>query len=85
MFDTPVSSEDIRRLKALQTGALLAVFLLLIFFLFTENLFILTLFFLLLIIGVLIPWIQREIISSHLILQKQIEDLKNNDPECKNP
>lgn len=81
MFDRPVSEDDIRRLKVLQMGALLPVLLFLVFFLLTKNLILLVLFFLLLIVGVFIPWIHREIISSHLILQKEIDNLKKTNPE----
>ena len=73
MFRKPVEEEDIRRLMNVQLGALLPVFICLVFFLMTSNIYLLFLFLFLLIIGVLIPWILREILCSHLVLKEQLE------------
>jgi hypothetical protein len=70
-----VKEEDIRRLKNIQVAALLPVFLCLAFFLMTSNIYLLFLFLFLLIIGVLIPWILREILCSHLVLKQALEGL----------
>jgi hypothetical protein len=55
-------------------GALLPVFLCLVFFLMTANIYLLFLFLFLLVIGVLLPWILREMLCSHIVLQEKIED-----------
>ncbi len=75
MFRKPVKEEDVLRLRNVQLGALLPVLLCLVFFLMTANIYLLFLLFFLLIIGVLLPWILREILNSHLVLQQKIEDL----------
>lgn len=76
MFRKPVKEQDIQRLKIVQIGSLLPVILCFAFFLMTANIYLLFFFFFLLIIGVLLPWILREILNSHLVLQQQIEDLR---------
>ena len=75
MFRRPVKEEDVVRLKNVQVGALLPILLCLVFFLMTANIYLLFLLLFLLIIGVLLPWILREILNSHLVLQQQIQDL----------
>ena len=52
------------------------VLLCFVFFLMTANIYLLFLLLFLLIIGVLLPWILREILNSHLVLQQRIEDLE---------
>ena len=76
MFRKPVQEEDVLRLRNVQIGALLPVLLCLVFFLMTANIYLLFLLLFLLIIGVLLPWILREILNSHLVLQRRIEDLE---------
>jgi hypothetical protein len=76
MFRKPVQEEDALRLRNVQVGALLPVLLCLVFFLMTANIYLLFLLLFLLIIGVLLPWILREILNSHLVLQQRIEDLE---------
>jgi len=76
MFRKPVREEDVLRLRNIQVGALLPVLLCLVFFLMTANIYLLFLLLFLLIIGVLLPWILREILNSHLVLQQRIEDLE---------
>ena len=76
MFRKPVQEEDVLRLRNVQVGALLPVLLCFVFFLMTANIYLLFLLLFLLIIGVLLPWILREILSSHLVLQQRIEDLE---------
>jgi len=76
MFEKPVGEKDFKRLKNIQMGSLLPVFLVLIFFLFTKDILFLLCFFFLLIIGVFMPWAHREILSSHLILLKKIDHLQ---------
>jgi hypothetical protein len=76
MFRKPVQEEDVLRLRNLQVGALLPVLLCFVFFLMTANVYLLFLLLFLLIIGVLLPWILREILNSHLVLQHRIEDLE---------
>lgn len=75
MFRKPVQEEDVLRLRNVQVGALLPVLLCFVFFLMTANIYLLFLLLFLLIIGVLLPWILREILTSHLVLQQRIEDL----------
>lgn len=75
MFRKPVQEEDVLRLRNVQVGALLPVLLCFVFFLMTANIYLLFLLLFLLIIGVLLPWILREILNSHLVLQQRIEDL----------
>ena len=76
MFRKPVQEEDVLRLRNVQVGALLPVLLCVVFFLMTANIYLLFLLLFLLIIGVLLPWILREILNSHLVLQQRIEDLE---------
>ncbi len=76
MFRKPVQEEDVLRLRNVQVGALLPVLLCFVFFLMTANIYLLFLLLFLLIIGVLLPWILREILNSHLVLQQRIEDLE---------
>jgi len=76
MFRKPVQEENILRLRNVQVGALLPVLLCFVFFLMTANIYLLFLLLFLLIIGVLLPWILREILNSHLVLQHRIEDLE---------
>ena len=76
MFRKPVQEEDILRLRNVQVGALLPVLLCLVFFLMTANIYLLFLLLFLLIIGVLLPWILKEILNSHLVLQQRIEALE---------
>jgi len=76
MFRKPVKEEDFLRLRNVQVGALLPVLLCFVFFLLTANIYLLFFFFFLLIIGVLLPWILREILNSHLALQQRIEALE---------
>ncbi len=76
MFRKPVQEEDVLRLRNVQVGALLPVLLCFVFFLMTANIYLLFLLLFLLIIGVLLPWILREILNSHLVLQKRIEELE---------
>jgi len=76
MFRKPVQEEDVLRLRNVQVGALLPVLLCFVFFLMTANIYLLFLLIFLLIIGVLLPWILREILHSHLVLQQRIEDLE---------
>jgi len=76
MFRKPVQEENILRLRNVQVGALLPVLLCFVFFLMTANIYLLFLLLFLLIIGVLLPWILREILNSHLVLQQRIEDLE---------
>ena len=85
MFRKSVREEDIRRLKNVQVGALLPVFLCLVFFLMTSNIYLLFLFLFLLIIGVLIPWILREILCSHLVLKQQLEALTRQSASAQSP
>ncbi len=75
MFRKPVTEEDFLRLRNVQVGALLPLLLCFVFFLMTANIYLLFLLLFLLIIGVLLPWILREILNSHLVLQQQIQDL----------
>jgi hypothetical protein len=75
MFRKPVREEDLLRLKNVQVGALLPVLLCFVFFLMTANIYLLFLLLFLLIIGVLLPWILREILHSHLVLQERLEVL----------
>jgi hypothetical protein len=75
MFRKPVRQEDALRLRNIQIGALLPVLLCFTFFLMTANIYLLFLFLFLLIIGVLLPWILREMLNSHLVLQRQIEKM----------
>jgi hypothetical protein len=75
MFRKPVEEDDIRRLRNIQLGGFLPVLLCLVFFLMTANIYLLFLFLFLLIIGVLLPWILREILSSHLVLKQQLQAL----------
>ena len=77
MFRKPVQEEDSLRLRNIQVAALLPVLLCFVFFLMTANIYLLFLLLFLLIIGVLLPWILREILSSHLVLQQRIEDLED--------
>lgn len=76
MFRKPVQEDDLLRLRNVQVGALLPVLLCFVFFLMTANIYLLFLLLFLLIIGVLLPWILREILNSHLVLQQRIEDLE---------
>ena len=76
MFRKPVKEEDVLRLRNVQIGALLPLLLCFVFFLMTANIYLLFLLLFLLIIGVLLPWILREILTSHLVLQQRIEDLE---------
>ena len=76
MFRRPVRPEDLQRLHNVQVGALLPVLLSFVFFLMTANVYLLFLLLFLLIIGVMLPWILREILNSHLVLLDQIEELK---------
>jgi len=46
----------------------------------TANIYLLFLLFFLLVIGVLLPWILREILNSHLVLQHRIEALEEQRP-----
>jgi len=85
MFRRPVKEDDIRRLKNIQAGALLPVLLCLVFFLMTSNIYLLFLFLFLLIIGVLIPWILREILCSHLVLKQQLEGLMKQPASAQSP
>lgn len=80
MFRKPVKEQDVLRLRNLQMGALLPVLLCFVFFLMTANIYLLFLFFFLLIIGVLVPWILREIMNSHLALQRRLEALERQPP-----
>jgi hypothetical protein len=80
-----VKEADVRRLKNVQVGALLPVFLCLVFFLMTSNIYLLFLFLFLLIIGVLIPWILREIICSHLVLKERLEELMKQPGSAQSP
>jgi hypothetical protein len=66
MFRKPVQEENVLRLRNIQVGALLPVLLC----------FVLFLLLFILIIGVLLPWILREILNSHLVLQHRIEALE---------
>ena len=75
MFRKPVKEEDAQRLRNVQVGGLLPVLLCSVFFLMTANIYLLFLLLFLLIIGVLLPWVLLEILNSHLVLQRQIEDL----------
>lgn len=75
MFRKPATQEDLLRLRNIQIGALLPVLLCFVFFLMTANIYLLFLLLFLLIIGVLLPWILREILSSHLVLLQKIEAL----------
>ncbi len=74
MFRKPVREEDVLRLKIVQMGALLPVLLCFVFFLMTANIYLLFLLLFLLIIGVLLPWILREILNSHLVLQERLDE-----------
>jgi hypothetical protein len=85
MFRKSVKEADIRRLKNVQLGALLPVFLCLVFFLMTSNIYLLFLFLFLLIIGVLIPWILREILCSHLVLKERLEELMKQPGSAESP
>lgn len=76
MFRKPVQEEDVLRLRNVQVGALLPVLLCFVFFLMTANIYLLFLLLFLLIIGVLLPWILREILNSHLVLQQRIENME---------
>ncbi len=76
MFRRTVKEEDILRMRNVQVASLLPVFLCLVFFLMTANIYLLFLFLFLLIIGVLLPWILREILISHLVLKRELEGLK---------
>ena len=76
MFRKPVQEEDLLRLRNVQIGALLPLLLCFVFFLMSANIYLLFLLLFLLIIGVLFPWILREILNSHLVLQKRIEELE---------
>ena len=76
MFRKPVQEKDVLRLRNVQVGALLPMLLCFVFFLMTANIYLLFLLLFLLIIGVLLPWILREILNSHLVLQLRIEDLE---------
>lgn len=76
MFRKPVREENVLRLRNIQAGALLPVLLCFVFFLMTANIYLLFLLLFLLIIGVLLPWILREILNSHLVLQHRIEVLE---------
>lgn len=80
MFRKPVQEENVIRLRNIQVGALLPVLLCFVFFLMTANIYLLFLLFFLLIIGVLLPWILREILNSHLVLQHRIEALEEQRP-----
>ncbi len=73
MFRKPATEEDLLRLQNIQIGALLPVLLCFVFFLMTANIYLLFLLLFLLIIGVLLPWILREILCSHLVLLEKIE------------
>jgi hypothetical protein len=75
MFRKPVRQDDVLRLRNIQIGALLPVLLCFTFFLMTANIYLLFLFLFLLIIGVLLPWILREILNSHLVLMRQMEKM----------
>ncbi len=75
MFRKPVKEEDVQRLKVIQMAALLPVLLCFTFFLLTANIYLLFMLIFLLIIAVLLPWILREILTSHLVLQQRVEDL----------
>lgn len=79
MFRKPATQEDLLRLRNIQVGALLPVLLCFVFFLLTANIYLLFLLLFLLIIGVLLPWILREILSSHLVLLEKIEALSADD------
>ncbi len=81
MFRKPATQEDLLRLRNIQVGALLPVLLCFVFFLLTANIYLLFLLLFLLIIGVLLPWILREILSSHLVLLEKIEALSAARPE----
>lgn len=75
MFRKPVKKEDLLRLRNIQVGALLPVLLCFVFFLMTANIYLLFLLLFLLIIGVMLPWVLREMLHSHLVLQEQIDAL----------
>lgn len=75
MFRRTVKDEDILRMRKFQVASLLPVFLCLVFFLMTANIYLLFMFLFLLIIGVLLPWILREILISHLVLKHDLEEL----------
>jgi len=85
MFRKPVKEDDIRRLKNIQVGALLPVLLCLVFFLMTSNIYLLFLFLFLLIIGVLGPWMLREMICSHLVLKQELEGLMKRPASAQSP
>ena len=82
MFRKSVKEDDVRRLKNIQVGALLPVLLCLVFFLMTSNIYLLFLFLFLLIIGVLGPWMLREILCSHLVLKEQLESSMKQPPSA---
>lgn len=84
MFRRTVKEEDILRMRNVQVASLLPVFLCLVFFLMTANIYLLFLFLFLLIIGVLLPWILREILISHLLLTRTFEDFSRK-PETDRP
>ena len=85
MFRKPVKEEDLLRLRNIQVGALLPVLLCFVFFLMTANIYLLFLLLFLLIIGVMLPWILREILNSHLALQEQIEALADRQTSAAQP
>jgi hypothetical protein len=76
MFRKPVKEEDLRRLRNIRSAALLVSILLCCFFLLSANIYLLFLLVFLLIIGFVIPWVLSENLSSHILLQKEIADLK---------
>lgn len=85
MFRRTVKEEDILRMRNVQVASLLPVFLCLVFFLMTANIYLLFLFLFLLIIGVLLPWVLREILISHLVLKRQFEELKKQSASAARP
>lgn len=77
IFSGPITEDRIKKYRNIQWAALFPVILALIFFLMTGNIYLLFLFFLLLIIGVMLPWIFKEILQAYLLLYKEIDDLKS--------
>lgn len=67
-------------MRNVQMGALLPLLLCFVFFLMTANIYLLFFFFFLMIIGVLVPWVLREIMNSHLVLQQRLEALERQLP-----
>ncbi len=85
MFRKPVKPGDLQRLRNVQVGALLPVLLCFVFFLMTANVYLMFLLLIVLIIGVLLPWVLREILNSHLVLQRRIEQLETRLPPAPPP